>query len=234
MIRVALVGALGRMGKEIIKVLMEDPKFELSYAVVLEKEDSDPDFMVTSLLDIDPRKVDVLIDFSVLQNFEKTIHWCVQQKIPFVSGTTGIQNQHFELLKNAANTIPVLWAPNMSLGVALVNEMIKSFRVVKGFDFQVEDFHHNKKVDAPSGTAKHLQNTLEDAIGRPLPDVVAVRGGGIFGIHKIWAMSDEETIMVEHTALNRTVFARGAVKAAGWIKDQSPGQYHMKDVLGLQ
>ncbi|WP_374029484.1 4-hydroxy-tetrahydrodipicolinate reductase [Bdellovibrio bacteriovorus] len=125
----------------------------------------------------------------------------------------------------------MLWSSNMSLGVAVLNEALKSLSAISHFDFQIEELHHNKKKDKPSGTAITLQENLEKAVGRELPEALAIRGGGIFGVHKIYAMSDEEVLTFEHTALNRTVFAKGAVQAAEWLVKQKPGLYQIRDVL---
>ena len=118
-------------------------------------------------------------------------------------------------LTKAAESCPVLWSANMSLGVNFVAELIKSLSVLEeDFDFQIEETHHRHKVDKPSGTAILLQESLQAKLKKTLPEPLSVRGGGVFGIHKLMAMSEEETITIEHVALNRKVFAKGAVKAA--------------------
>ena len=105
-------------------------------------------------------------------------------------------------------------------------------RVVPLFDFQIEELHHNRKKDNPSGTAITLQNELAAVTKTQPPKPIGIRGGGIFGVHKVWAMSDEEVLCFEHQALNRTVFARGAVRAAQWlVKKKKSGLYSMKEVL---
>ena len=119
----------------------------------------------------------------------------------------------------------------MSVGINVLRKLISQLAVIKDFDFQVEDFHHNKKIDAPSGTAITLQNDLINVLDKDLPQVVSVRAGGIFGIHKINAVSNEEHIILEHRAMNRSVFANGAVFAAKWLKDKPAGCYSMMDAL---
>ncbi|MNT06765.1 4-hydroxy-tetrahydrodipicolinate reductase [compost metagenome] len=108
---------------------------------------------------------------------------------------------------------------------------MKVFSAIQGFDYQIEEFHHNKKKDKPSGTAISLQENLEKAVGRKLPEPLAIRGGGIYGVHKIYAMSDEEVLMFEHSALNRAVFAKGAVEAAMFLAIQTPGLSAIRDAL---
>ncbi len=177
--------------------------------------------------------IDVVIDFTLPTFFSKTLSWCVKNQLPLVSGTTGLSNKQFADIKKASQKIPILWAPNMSLGVAVANEMVKCFKYFSDADFQIEEFHHNKKLDKPSGTAKFLQTTLRKSVEKKLPQPLAIRGGGIYGIHKVYGMTDEEIVMVEHSALNRAVFARGAITAAKWLRNQEPGEYTISNVLGL-
>jgi 4-hydroxy-tetrahydrodipicolinate reductase len=120
----------------------------------------------------------------------------------------------------------------MSIGINLFLKAIESLgQVAKTYDWQIEEFHHKRKKDSPSGTAKWLQQSAEKAKGEKLPAVMAGRGGGIYGIHKLWLMGEEETLTIEHTALSRALFARGALTAAKWIQAKRPGFYSLQDVL---
>ncbi|MCH2533098.1 MAG: 4-hydroxy-tetrahydrodipicolinate reductase [Bdellovibrionales bacterium] len=226
MIKVGVIGATGRMGKEIVSLINQSDSLE--YAVGVGSKDTKD---TVTIENVDPSSVDVMIDFALLESFSKNMSWCAKNKIPIVSGVTGIATEHEAELKKASKDTAVLWSPNMSLGVAFVNSLIKEFKRIKNFDFQIEELHHSKKLDAPSGTAKLLQKSLKQAVEKDLPEPVAIRGGGIFGVHKIWAMSEEEVITLEHSALNRSVFARGAVTAAEWIVSQKPGQYNINDLI---
>ncbi|MNJ91024.1 4-hydroxy-tetrahydrodipicolinate reductase [compost metagenome] len=220
-IKVGLVGASGRMGLEIVKVLEADPRCELVLPITRgQKIDSK-----------EAAKLDVWIDFSVPDVFSEVLKVAAKNKTPVVCGTTGFGPKEKALLKKYGTKIPLLWASNMSLGVAVLNEALKVFSSISDFDFQIEEIHHNKKKDKPSGTAITLQENLEKAVGRKLPEPLAIRGGGVFGVHKIFALSDEEVITFEHSALNRTVFAKGAVGAAVWLAPQKPGVYGIRDVL---
>lgn len=219
-LKIGIVGANGRMGQEIVKVI-ETSSHDLFYSLTRD----------TKLDEKKAAKVDVWIDFTSPQALKDVLRMAEKYKTPVVCGTTGFSAAEKKLLETYAKKIPVLWSSNMSLGVALLNEALKSFSAVSHFDFQIEEFHHNKKKDKPSGTAITLQENLEKAVGRQLPEPLAIRGGGIFGVHKIYAMSDEEVLMFEHTALNRAVFAKGSVQAAEWIVGQKPGLYQIRDVL---
>ena len=148
-----------------------------------------------------------------------------------MSGVTGLTSEQKGELVKASGVTPIFWAPNMSLGVAVVARMLNEFSKLEGFDFQIEELHHTRKKDKPSGTALFLQDKLKKAVSAVVPEPMAIRGGGIFGIHRVWAMGEEETITLEHNAMNRRVFARGAFKAAKWILQQKSGLYSMDDVL---
>jgi 4-hydroxy-tetrahydrodipicolinate reductase len=184
---------------------------------------------------LDPSKTDVVIDFSLPELTDEVIGWCEKNSKPLVCGVTGlVERAHLHFLE-ASKRIPILWAPNMSLGVAVVARMLSNFSQLEDFEFQIEELHHKRKKDRPSGTAlflqERLQESLKKAVERPLPDPLSIRGGGIFGIHRVWAMGEEEMITIEHTAMNRRVFARGALRAAQWIQGKAPGLYRMDDML---
>ena len=180
---------------------------------------------------LDPALADVVIDFSLPEMTAAVASWCADRKIPLVSGVTGVTKEHKDHLAKTAKVSPVLWAPNMSLGVAVMARMLAEFSRLEGFQFQIEELHHVHKKDKPSGTALFLQEKLKSAVGNDVPAPLAIRGGGIFGIHRAWAMGEEEVITLEHNAMNRRVFARGALRAAVWLLDQKPGLYTMDDVL---
>lgn len=219
--KIGVVGVSGRMGQEIVKVIEANSRCELFYPFHRdEKWDSKK-----------AAKVDVWIDFSSPEALKDVLKRAAEHKTPVVCGTTGFSKKEKDLLSQYAKKIPVLWSSNMSLGVAVLNEALKSLSAISHFDFQIEELHHNRKKDKPSGTAITLQENLEKAVQKKLPEPVAIRGGGIFGVHKIYSMSDEEVLVFEHTALNRTVFAKGAVQAAEWLVKQKPGLYQIRDVL---
>lgn len=218
-------GAGGRMGLEIVQLLKDHPGAELlagankANGKIFEKG-------------LDEKMSAVVIDFSSPEGMIHALSWSEKNRVPFVSGTTGISKKDEESLKRAAGNIPVLWSPNMSIGVNLFLRIIESLGLnLKSFDLQLEEYHHSKKKDSPSGTAKLLQAALEKEADREMPPVLVGRGGGIVGIHKLWLMAEDEVLTVEHTAINRKVFARGAIEAAIWLASQEPGLFSMKDML---
>jgi 4-hydroxy-tetrahydrodipicolinate reductase len=224
---VIIVGAGGRMGKELVRLCEEATDVKVIAAV-------DPAGKGThkKVSDIKTSAKGVLIDFSSPEGMREALAWSVKKGWGFVSGTTGIGEKDQKEIKAASSKTAVLWASNMSVGVAVLRKLIAELSPLSDeFDFQIEEFHHRHKKDSPSGTAKTLQEDLKKAVGKKLPDVVAVRGGGIFGVHNVWAMSEEEVIRLEHTALNRAVFAKGALRAARFLDKKRIGSFNFVQVI---
>lgn len=231
MIQIAVVGASGRMGEELLALAAEHG-FEVSGGVGRAEKTSSGLKLVDHVSKLDPKKTKLVIDFSLPELTTDVLAWCAKEKVPLVSGVTGLTEELKANLNAAAKATPILWAPNMSLGVAVLSRMLKELKHLHGFEFQIEELHHSRKKDKPSGTALFLQEKMEASIGEKAPAPLAIRGGGIFGIHRIWAMGEEETITLEHNAMNRRVFARGAMKAAQWLIKQKPALYTLNDMLG--
>jgi 4-hydroxy-tetrahydrodipicolinate reductase len=236
--RIAIVGITGRMGGELAS-LAPTLGFEVTAGVApdpgsyVATVSSAPLPLIAKTIDaLDASLCDLVIDFSLPEATVAVIAWCVKNKKPLVSGVTGVSGAAKKAFELAAGDIAVLWSPNMSLGVAVMARALSALSALEGFDFQIEEFHHAQKKDRPSGTALFLQEKLKEAVGKPLPEPIAIRGGGIFGTHRVFAMGEEEMITFEHTAMNRRVFARGALKAAAWIDSRPAGLYKMDDVLG--
>jgi 4-hydroxy-tetrahydrodipicolinate reductase len=231
--RLAIVGIRGRMGQELC-ALSTEFKFETVAGVSSRSDESIEKIKVFKSIDeIDPTSVDIIIDFSLPEATASVVAWCTRFEKPLVSGVTGLSEREKTVFDAAAKKIPVLWAPNTSLGIAILARMLTHLSKLDGFEFQIEELHHKRKKDKPSGTATFLQKRLTEAVGAQVPEPLAIRGGGIFGIHRIFAMGEEETITLEHNAMNRRVFARGALKAADWLLKKPAGRYQMDDVLDL-
>lgn len=225
-----MLGFGGRMGQEIVKAISEKKNLQIAGGVD-RKKSAGPVRIETKIEAFTEKQVDVVIDFSSPELFRSALEWCVKNKRPLVSGTTGLTADDFKKLRAASKSTPALWAPNMSLGVAMMSELVKKVAQLDDFDFQIEEFHHRHKKDKPSGTALFLQEQLKAATSREIPEIVSVRGGGIYGIHRLSCMSPDETLTIEHVALNRSVFAKGAVTAAQWLVAQKPGLYELKNTL---
>lgn len=221
--RIALVGATGRMGLEILDLTRNNKAFEVSVEISRS---------TGGFKKINSKQMDIVLDVSLPEGFEVALDWCIKNKKPFVSGTTGLSKEQIKKLDVAAKIIPVLWSSNMSMGIALLQKAIAAMGKCDDFDIAIEETHHKRKKDRPSGTAILLQTAVEKSAKRKIETPVSLRGGGVFGIHKVHYFGEEETISFEHQALNRKVFARGALIATSWLVRQKPGRYGMQDVLG--
>ncbi len=233
-IRIAVVGVSGLMGQQLIRLIPSDP--QLVQVVAVSRSTSFSFLpsevqLVNDINQVDPNSVDIVIDFSTPKCFLSLIKWCDTHCVKIVSGTTGFLQEHFEALEAASKKTACLWAPNMSLGINLIAEMISNLKVISDYDFQIVEAHQHSKKDKPSGTALLLQDRLKSQVKSEVPEPLSLRGGDIRGIHQIWCMGQEETIKMEHTALDRSVFARGALVAAKWLASKTSGLYSMKDVL---
>ena len=220
-VKALICGASGRMGQALEEVAANKKKFKIVFGVSDKKE----------LVKLDPKKIDVVIDFSAPELFREILAWSEKHKKAFVSGTTGLTAADHGALKKAAQNISVLWAPNMSLGIQVMKSLFEKLASIDSWDFQIEETHHKHKKDAPSGTALWLQEGLEKSIGKKLPKALSVRGGGVFGDHRVLALGDEEAIIIEHRALSRRVFAEGAWRAAEFLQQKKKGLYTLSDVL---
>jgi 4-hydroxy-tetrahydrodipicolinate reductase len=223
-----IVGATGRMGREISRLISENGKLKMVGGLGA-RTDEEGD-IVFSHSDA-PKKIDVVIDFSNAEIFAETVEWCVGRKLPLVSGTTGISASDKKLIAAAGKKIPILWSPNTAPGVHWVKRLFSELGVPAGFDVQIVETHHKRKKDKPSGTALLLQEAVA-AKKKDVPPPLSIRGGGVFGIHRIELLGEDETITIEHTAMSRTLFARGALDAARWLGKQKPGVYTMENVIG--
>lgn len=230
--RLMIIGYTGRVGCE-LRELAPEFGFKVMGGVSTRAVHAEESVQVVrSIGELSAEQTDVVIDFSLPEATDGVLDWCARNGKPLVSGVTGISDAQKLKFQASSQIIPVLWAPNMSIGVAVLARMLTALKYLEGFDFQIEELHHNRKKDKPSGTALMLQERLKAATSAAAPEPLAIRGGGIFGIHRIWAMGEEELITLEHTAMNRRVFARGALRAAQWILGRPPAMYRIDDLLG--
>jgi 4-hydroxy-tetrahydrodipicolinate reductase len=193
---------------------------------------------------------DVVIDFSAPSAVPGLLAAAARQKVAVVSGTTGFDSAAEHALAKAAESVPVLWAPNMSLGVQVLAEIVEQAlrRLGMGYDVEIVEIHHRKKVDAPSGTAKRLYRAVRGVrvsareldgrsgqVGARSDDEVAVlalRGGDVIGDHTVHLLGPGERLELTHRATSRELFAHGALRAAQFLHGKPPGRYTIADVLG--
>lgn len=230
--KLAVMGAGGRMGKEILELTQESPKdWSSIIGVSASGKAVGYDKVLKSAKQLGDEKVDLVIDFSSPDAFRELTKQLSKKPVALVSGTTGLSDKDLSELKKLGKKIPVFWAPNTSLGVATLKKALSALSALEDYDFQVEEIHHRFKKDAPSGTAKLLKKELDHVIQKKSPEALAIRGGGVPGLHRVWALGPEEWLCFEHMALSRRVFARGALKVGQWLVKQKPGVYTMEDYL---
>ena len=249
------------MGRALVAAVASDA--DCTLAAALAREGSDlVGLDAGTLAGIDAQSVavtteldaasDVLIDFTQPEPSLAAVAACVAQNRPIVIGTTGYSTSQLEQIHAAAHRIPLVLAPNMSVGVNLAFQLIEMAARVLGdeVDIEVLESHHRDKVDAPSGTAVKIGEILAEATGRELSDVAlygregntgvrdrssigfsSVRAGDIVGEHTVLFAGDGERIEITHKASSRMNFALGGVRAAKWLVSQRPGLYSMTDVL---
>lgn len=232
-IKLGLLGSAGKMGAAIRTLLKNNSDFA-AFVEVCSKPTGDFDSSYSDLKKIPAstlKQVDVWIDFSRPEGLMNLLPTLQQMKKPLISGTTGFEGHQFSKVEASSKKTPIFWASNMSVGLWTLRQAIKALSTISHFDFALEEIHHTQKKDNPSGTAVTLHKDLEKVVGKKIAPAVGHRLGGVFGIHTITAASQSEMIKLEHNALNRTVFAEGALKAAKWIVKQPAGLYSMDDLM---
>jgi len=255
MIKVGVYGGTGRVGKLLLEDLKTEEALTLSAVYVRNGLDFaiDPSALVTNDLDTFLKACDVVVDFSLPDATQALLEKALENPKPLVIATTGLELHQFNLMKDASEKMPILYATNMSLGVAVLSKLVEqASRVLEGFDIEVVEMHHKHKKDAPSGTALTLAESaakgreldLEKVrvsgrngnIGERTKDeiaVMALRGGDIVGRHTVGFYNDGEFIEMNHTATSRHTFSKGALRASKWLVSQDAGLYNISDCLGL-
>jgi 4-hydroxy-tetrahydrodipicolinate reductase len=234
--RVVVYGAAGRMGQAVIRCVLESERAALACALVrpgsgLAEEPLSrvyggdaPDVDFANSLDPDV-DADVLVDFSGINAFDAALALAFERKMGFVSGTTGLSDQQFDAMNQAAKSIPVLWASNFSLGVAMLARLVRrTAAALPDWDCEILEMHHARKQDAPSGTALTLGHAAAEGRDSKL-------GGDVVGEHTAFFASRGERLELTHRATDRDIFARGAVAAAVWLAQREPGRYRFDEVL---
>lgn len=232
-VRLLVHGASGRMGEALLRLCAEDPAVRVVAAVTRRPPpqrvvDGVP-FFAASELGGAPA-FDVAVDFSLPEGFERILSACLSRGGALVSGTTGLSDAQRAALEQASASIPVLWASNFSLGVAVLADLVeRAAQALSGWDCDVIEAHHVHKRDAPSGTAITLGEAAA-RVGRTV-NYASIRAGDIVGEHTVQLTGAGERIELVHRATSRDVFARGALTAARGLKGRPAGAYTMRDIL---
>ena len=246
MLRVIISGYSGSMGKVLTKCANEDSELEIVCGA--SKDDLDVPFKTYHKMSDVEELADVIIDFSHHSTIDDTLSYAIKTKTPIVIATTGFNEEELEKIKKASNIIPIFHSSNMSLGVNVLVKLVKeAAKSLNGFDIEIIEKHHNKKLDAPSGTAVMIANGVKEV----LPDseyiygrhgrsdkrssneigIHAIRGGTIVGEHTTIFAGHDEVVEIKHTAQSKDIFAKGAIAAAKFLVKQEAGYYNMNNML---
>ena len=252
MIRMIMHGCGGAMGHTITGLAKDMKEIEIVAGVDLKEEDS-LGYPVFSSLEACNVEADVIVDFASAKAVDHLLDYCGEKKMPLVLCTTGLSEEQLAKVKEAGEKVAVLRSANMSLGVNLLMKLLKDAAKVlapAGFDIEIVEKHHNQKVDAPSGTAIALADSINEAMADQYVynydrsherkkrekneiGIVAVRGGTIVGQHDVIFAGADEVIEFHHTAYSKAIFGKGAVEAAKFLAGKPAGMYDMSDVIGL-
>ena len=246
MLRVIISGYSGSMGKVLTKCANEDSELEIVCGA--SKDDLDVPFKTYHKMSEVEELADVIIDFSHHSTIEDTLSYAIKTKTPIVIATTGFNEEELAKIKKASNIIPIFHSSNMSLGVNVLVKLVKeAAKSLNGFDIEIIEKHHNKKLDAPSGTAVMIANGVKEV----LPDseyiygrhgrsdkrssneigIHAIRGGTIVGEHTTIFAGHDEVVEIKHSAQSKDIFAKGAIAAAKFLVKQEAGYYNMNNML---
>ncbi|RUO77194.1 4-hydroxy-tetrahydrodipicolinate reductase [Idiomarina seosinensis] len=253
--KVAVIGASGRMGQAVIAALQNSATMELTAAIVSEQSNSlgksvaGVNYQTLAQLEQTP---DVFIDFSLPQALTANLNYAIEKQTPMVVCTTGLDASQRQQLQQAAKQVPLLYARNTSVGIALLEQLVAlSAAALSDADIEIFEAHHKYKKDGPSGTALALGEAAASGRQQSFDEVSAgvrsdgerqqgsigfsvLRAADIVGEHQVMLAQEGERLELNHRVSDRKIFAEGALRAANWLVEQPKGLYHMKDILALQ
>ena len=253
MVRLIMHGCNGKMGQVISNIVAQDPEAELVAGIDKQDDGHNPYPVFTDISECDVES-DALIDFSAASAVDKLLDYCVTHRLPCVLCTTGLSPQQLARVEEVSREVAVLKSANMSLGINLLLKLLKEAAGVlapAGSDIEIVEIHHNLKVDAPSGTALALADSINEECGNAYEYVYdrsqrrerrdkkeigisAVRGGTIVGDHDVIFAGEDEVITFSHSAYSKAVFAKGAVQAGKFLAGKPAGMYDMSHVIDAQ
>ncbi len=251
MYRLIMHGCNGKMGQVISQLVAADEEACI-VAGIDNRDDGHNSYPVFQSLDECDVEADAVIDFSIASAVDALIDSCINKKLPCVLCTTGLTEEQLQKVSKASESIAVLRSANMSLGINMLFKLLKEAAAIlapAGFDIEIVEKHHNQKIDAPSGTALALADSINEEFSGMYEYVYdrsqvsekrnkneigisAVRGGTIVGDHDVIFAGTDEVITFSHTAYSKNIFAKGAIQAAKFLKGKKTGMYDMSDVIG--
>ena len=250
MTKIIMLGCNGRMGQMITDMVKQDDECTIVAGIDIVDNRDNGYPVYTKLADCDV-EADAIIDFTSATDFESRMDYAVDKQIPIIECSTGLSEEQMDYLKKASEKVAVLKSANMSLGINLLMKILKDATKVlspAGYDIELVEKHHNQKLDAPSGTALALADSINEAADNQYHYVYdrstvrqkrdakeigisAVRGGTIVGDHEVLFAGQDEVIEFKHTAYSKAVFGKGAVEAAKFLAGKPAGRYDMSDVI---
>ena len=250
MVRFIMHGCNGKMGQVITKMIKEDANAQI-VAGVDKYMGIANDYPVYASIEECMEEADVVIDFSNAQAVDGLLEYCAEKKLPVVLCTTGLTSEQLEKVQETSKKTAVLKSANMSLGINMLLKLLQEATKIlapAGYDIEIVEKHHNQKVDAPSGTAIALADSINEVLNQEYTyiydrsterkkrekteiGISAVRGGTIVGEHEVIFAGEDEVIEFKHTAYSKAVFAKGAVEAGKFLSGKPAGMYDMKDVI---
>ncbi|MCL2037995.1 4-hydroxy-tetrahydrodipicolinate reductase [Candidatus Saccharibacteria bacterium] len=248
MIRVLVSGANGKMGQEVVQQISADPNFEV--VAGFDRTANNADFPIYDDASKIKEKPDVIIDFSTPAATSQILDYAKENNIPIVIATTGFSEEELAKIAELAKEIPILRAANTSFEINLMAKLVADLaEKLPDSDIEITDIHHNRKADSPSGTALLLADSINQRLGgtkeyefdrhsKRTPrkkkeiGIHSLRGGTVVGAHSVYFFGDNESFEIKHTVTSRSIFAKGALKAAAFLVSQPAGLYGMNDVIG--
>lgn len=224
MVKICVSGSEGKMGSRIIDLAKEGSELQVT-----------GEFDIDGNAEASIEPCDCLIEFTTPKATMEHLALCEKLKKAIVIGTTGLSEKELDKIKEASKNIPIVFSPNMSVGVNLLFKLVEEAAKVLGQEYEVNilEAHHAEKKDAPSGTAKELARIIKNVKGDVEVPIDSVREGEIVGEHTITFESDVDLLEITHSAKTRDIFAKGALKAAKFVAAKKSGLFTMKDVLAL-
>lgn len=254
MVKAIMHGCNGHMGQVITGLISEDPEIEI-VAGIDPVDCRDNGYPVFPNLEACTVAADVIIDFTSAKAADGLIKYCVEKKMPVVLCSTGLSEEQLAAVEEASKQVAVLKSANMSLGINMLMKILQDaakILVPAGFDIEIVEKHHNRKLDAPSGTALALADAINDGVlnseyeykydrsqdhkkrEKKEIGISAVRGGTIVGDHDVIFAGTDEVVTFSHTAYSRAIFGKGAIQAAKFLAGKPAGYYNMSDVIDAQ
>ena len=253
MIKMIMHGCNGKMGQVITNICKEDPEIEIVAGIDPYSGVQNEYPVFANVADCE-LKADVVVDFAAAPAIDALLDYCVTHKLPVVLCSTGLSEEQLARVEAVSREIPVLKSANMSLGINMLLDLLQKAANIlapAGFDMEIVEKHHNQKVDAPSGTALALADSINEALENAYAyqydrtqerkkrekyeiGIQAVRGGSIVGEHEVIFAGMDEVIEFKHTAYSKAIFGKGAVEAAKFLAGRCAGRYEMSDVIAAR